>query len=61
MVTRDRAENRDGPKVRGGSGGSRGPWSGQETVGQGKRLEAPDAGLEGGEVRGGTQGAGAGE
>ena len=25
MVTRDRAENRDGPKVRGGRGGSRGP------------------------------------
>lgn len=25
MVTRDRAENRDGPKVRGGKGGSKDP------------------------------------
>lgn len=48
MVTRDRAENRDGPKVSGGRRGSRDPWSGPGTVslraGLGKGL---DAGLEG--------------
>lgn len=32
MVTRDRAENRDGPKVSGGRRGSRDPWSGPGTV-----------------------------
>lgn len=32
MVTRDRAENRDGPKVSGGRRGSRDPWPGQGTV-----------------------------
>lgn len=43
MVTRDRAENRDGPKVSGGRRGSRDPWSGPGAVspraGSGKRLE----------------------
>lgn len=59
MVTRDRAENRDGPKVRGGRGGSRGRWSGQGTASLKPwgREEPGGSGLEGGEVRGGTQGA----
>lgn len=52
MVTRDRAENRDGPKVRGGRRGSRGPWAWEE---------AGDAGLEGGELNGGRKEPGAGE
>lgn len=63
MVTRDRAENRDSPKVRGGRGGSRGPWAGQGTgsLRPKVREEAGDAGLEGGEVRGEPEEPGAGE
>lgn len=47
MVTRDRAENRDGPKVRGGRGGSRGPWTEERTGSLRVWEEAGDAGLEG--------------
>lgn len=49
MVTRDRAENRDGPKVRGGRGGSRGPWFGQGTgpLTPSVWRETGDAGVEG--------------
>ena len=52
MVTRDRAENRDGPKVRGGRGGSRGPWTEEGTGSLRVKEGAGDAGQEGG-----TQGA----
>lgn len=45
MVTRDRAENRDGPKVSGGRRGSRDPRSGPGTV-------SPRAGLQGGGMHG---------
>lgn len=63
MVTRDRAENRDGPKVRGGRRGSRDPWSGQGTVSLSVwvREEAGDAGLEGGDVHGRPKEPAAGE
>lgn len=63
MVTRDRAENRDGPKVRGGRRGSRDPWSNRETTSLRPwvREEAGDAGLKGGELRGGHKEPGAGE
>lgn len=47
MVTRDRAENRDGPKVRGGRGGSRGPWTEERTGSLRVWEEAGDAGLQG--------------
>lgn len=62
MVTRDRAENRDGPKVRGGRKGSRGPWSGPGTpsLRPWVRKEAGVAGLEGGEVHGEPRAPGAG-
>lgn len=63
MVTRDRAENRDGPKVRGGRRGSRDPWSSLGTVSLRPWVweEAGDAGLEGGGVHGRSKEPGAGE
>lgn len=57
MVTRDRAENRDGPKVSGGRRGSRAPWLGQSQV----RGDAGDAGLQGSDVHGRPTRPGAGE
>lgn len=50
MVTRDRAENRDGPKVRGGKGGSKDPLFWPEdlkVLTLWVRDEDGDAGLEG--------------
>lgn len=50
MVTRDRAENRDGPKVRGGKGGSKDPLFWPEdlkVLTLWVRGEDGDAGLEG--------------
>lgn len=50
MVTRDRAENRDGPKVRGGKGGSKNPlfWpENLKVLTLWVRGEDGDAGLEG--------------